>query len=177
MNLIQWWQKYIKQCILRAKTYYWFCWSYKGVACPPWPFGFVVCFVVATWVDSWSPHDPLSYLVHRWCLLIVLILYLKERYWTLSLCVIFARSLLMLHVISCCTIPVTGLFLLHLPCGHFAPAWPWPVSWVDCGFFHSVTVSLFLGGMWLLHQCDRHLFLFTFLVDYGSFNKAEKPIP
>ena len=150
-----------------------------------WPFGFVVCFVVATWVDSWSPHDPLSYLVHRWCLLIVLILYLKERYWTLSLCVIFARSLLILHVISCCTTLVIGLSLLHLPHGHFAlawlwicwilgppPAWPWPISWVDCGFFHSVTVNLFLGGLWVIHQHDCDLFLCNFLVDYGSLNTA-----
>ena len=163
----------------------------------------------------------------------VLILYLKECYWTLSFCMIFARSLLMLHVISCCTTPMTGISLLHLPCGHFAPvwlwicwilcpppawpwpvswvdygffhivtmslfhggmwllnqqtmifwilgpppAWPWPISWVDCGFFHSVTMSLFLGGMWLLHQRDHHLFLYTFLVDCGSFNKAKKPVP
>ena len=112
----------------------------------------------------------------------VLIPYLKEHDWTLSLCVIFARSLLMLHVISCCTTLVTRISLLHLPCGHFAPTWPWiywilgpppawlwPISWVDCGFFHSVTMSLFLGGLWVLHQRDRDFFLCTFLVDCGSF--------
>ena len=26
--------KYIKQCTLRERKYYWSCWSYKGVACP-----------------------------------------------------------------------------------------------------------------------------------------------
>ena len=120
----------------------------------------------------------------------VFIPYLKECNWSLFLCMIFARSLLMLHVISCCTTPVTRLSLLHLPRGNFAPAWPWfcwivgpplvcpwSISWVECGFFHNVTTSLFHGGLWVLHRHDHNLFLCTFLVEFGSFNTAKKHVP
>ena len=107
-----------------------------------------------------------------------------------DVCTIFAWSFLMLHVISCCTTPVTGISLLHLPCGHFAlaslwfcwivgppPGWLWPIFWVECWFFHSVTMSLFVGGLWVLNQRGRDLFIFTFLVDNGSFNTGEKHVP
>ena len=64
MTLIQWWQKYIKQCTLRERKYYCSCWSYKGVACPPYivHLDLVGLWFVLLW-PPWLTHDPLSYLV------------------------------------------------------------------------------------------------------------------
>ena len=142
MNLIQWWQKYIKQCTLREGTYYWSCWSYKGVACPPYMvhLNLLGLSFVLLW-SPWLTHDPLSYFVHRWCLLMF-------WYFTLRSVTELSPSAWSLHDLCWCS-----MWYLTAPS-------PW--LGFPCYTFHMVTLHQHDResiGFWVLPQHDRGLFL------------------
>ena len=61
---------YIKHCALRERKDYWSCWSWRSCLSTlfgsSWSCGFVGCFIVAPFVDSWSfiPLGPSTLIVY-----------------------------------------------------------------------------------------------------------------